>query len=266
MKSNKRDLNINFWSYPEETMHYLEKGAFNLEITNITHSQIEIKKITVILNTEEGLVQHKLNYKGPKISIKPKHIHPRFEIPFLADLSLSEQTNTSKLEIVYQKKGSDIIKNEFPTSHYLILRHRPVDQHFFVSHKDPEDTKIAQRLDKYLQKIGFKGFVAEIEKRPGANIWENKIYPGIDTCTALIVLWTDNARRNSRNILKEMKYATKKKKKIILIPQQGIKLPKSFPEYIEFEQISKFIDKNLIDVVKHIDFTNREGLYFEEDT
>jgi len=264
MKKNKDDLNVKFWSYPEEMIHYLDKGIFNLEITNNCSSQIEIKKITVKLNTEEGFGAYKIHFKGPKITIKPRQISSRIEIPFSADLSLTEHTNASGLEITYQKKDKQV-KTEYPTYHYLLLKPiRPVKEHFFISHKDPEDTDIAKKFDRYLQKIGFKGFIAEIEKRPGTDIWKNKIFPGIDTCIALIVLWTENAKKLPQNILKEMKHAKKQKKKIILISQKGINLPKSFPKYTEFIEIEKFSENVFSSTVQFIEETYKNGLYSEE--
>ena len=61
---------------------------------------------------------------------------------------------------------------------YIIInpKHSP-EKHFFLSHKDPENTFIASRLDHYLKKIGFIGYVAENDPKPGLDIWTEKIFP-----------------------------------------------------------------------------------------
>lgn len=257
-----QDLSIKYWSYPEEKIHYLDKGVINIEITNNTKSTIIIEKIKVKLNTEENLSVYHPKYSGPKFSIKSHNVHPSIAIPFIAKLTLKEGTNAYTVEITYTK-NSKRTTVEDPTFQYLLLRPiRPANDHFFISHKDPDDTPVAEKMDQYLQKIGFKGFLAEIEKRPGFDIWKNKIFPGIDICVALIVLWTSNAKKNLKNILKEMKYAKKMKKKIILICQDGVSLPKAFPKYTEFVALPKnFKEKDLIDVVESIENAYRTGLY-----
>lgn len=262
--NNNQDLSIKCWSYPEEKIHYLDKGVINIEITNNTRSTIIIEKIKVKLNTEENLSVYCPKYSGPKFSIKSHNVHSRIEIPFIAKLALKEATNTYKVEIT-STKNSKKTTVEYPTFQYLVLRPiRPVNGHFFISHKDPDDTPIAEKMDQYLQKIGFKGFLAEIEKRPGLDIWKNKIFPGINICIALIALWTNNAKKNSKNILREMKHAKKMKKKIILICQDGVVLPKAFPKYTEFVTLpKKFKEKDLIDVVESIENAYRTGLYHQ---
>ena len=102
MKS-KQDFSVKCWSYPEEKIHYLDKGVVNIEITNNANSLIEIKKIILKFKTEEGLEPYNPNYSGPKVSIKPHHVHSRLEIPFIAELTLTEQTNSYTLEVAYTK-------------------------------------------------------------------------------------------------------------------------------------------------------------------
>lgn len=257
------DLSAKCWSYPEENFHYLEKGTINIELTNHSKSKIQIQKIVLKFNTEENFKDYKISYSGVEINIDPKKVHTRIEIPFRPELSLREETNTYQLIIKYKKDNSESIVSTIPTYHYIILRPSfPQIEYFFISHKDPDDTENCKKFVHFLEKIGFKGFMAEIEKRPGIDIWKNKIYPGIDSCLALIIIWTNNAKKNPKSILKEIKYAKKKKKKIILICQKGITLPKKFPKYTEFLTIpKKFSVQDLAETVETIYETYRNGLY-----
>jgi hypothetical protein len=139
---------------------------------------------------------------------------------------------------------------------------RPVERFFFVSHKDPQDSRLAVKLNHYLMKIGFKGYLAEEEKRPGLDIWQDKIIPAIGGCIALIVLWTSNAAIDSANMLREIEYAQKIGKKLIPLLEEGVSLPKVLPKEREFVRIPhNMSETDFIDVVSSIEHTYRTGGY-----
>lgn len=258
--SSKLSL-VNCWSNPSLHITYLDEGSIYAEFRNNSDDTIEIDKIICQFQTEEGLKPYQC-FATQRISIKPRNIS-KIQIPFVADLSLTADTNSYSLVVECRYAGnSDMITLNPPT--YLIIQPvRPPEKHFFVSHKDPEDTQLASKLNNYLMKIGFKGYLAEKERRPGLDIWQEKIMPAIDECVALIVLWTSNASVNPKNILREFDYAKDCAKKPILLVEQGVDLPDSFPQdFIEYVRTpGKVTEVDLIDLVRSIEHVYTTGGY-----
>jgi hypothetical protein len=58
------------------------------------------------------------------------------------------------------------------------------------SHKDPQDAKSSVRLQTFLFKLGFNGYLAEYTKSPGVDLWKEKIIPAIENSLGTIVLFT----------------------------------------------------------------------------
>lgn len=249
--SSKLSL-VNCWSNPSLHITYLDEGSIYAEFKNNSDDTIEVDRVICQFQTEEGLKPYQC-FVNPRISIKPRNIS-KIQIPFAADLSLTAGTNSYSLVVEYRYAGySDMITLNPPSKYLIIQPVRPPEKHFFVSHKDPEDTQLASKLDHYLMKIGFKGYLAEKERRPGLDIWQEKIMPAIDECVALIVLWTSNAKVKPTNILKEFDYAKDCAKKPILLVEQGVDLPDPFPQDIEFVRTpGKITEVDLIDLVKSI--------------
>jgi len=239
-----------WWSFPELYISYLEKGVIHAEFKNKSDSVIEIKKISC---------QFKSNSLEPyspsintSVSIQPNNLE-RIQIPFIGDLSLPEGTITYAIIVSYKKEGSSksiTIKYDTPTRSIIVKPVRQTSKYFFISHKDPEDSKLATKLDFYLRKLGFDGYVAENDKRPGLDFWDDKIFPAIDYCLALIVIWTLNATKDHKNIFLEVKYAKKKDKIIISLTEKDVSIPRLFVNSKERTQIS--LDTIDIDLIKFV--------------
>jgi hypothetical protein len=241
---------------------YLEEGYIQVELKNNSGQTIEIRNVLCRFRTEEGLERYEPS-TALMLSIKPHNLSPRIQIPFAAKLSLTEATNSYSVVVKYRKlRSSKFLTVTFPSKYMIIDPVRPVERFLFVSHKDPQDSGLAAKLNHYLMKIGFKGYLAEEEKRPGLDIWLDKIIPAIGECIALIVIWTSNAAIDSANMLREIEYAQKIDKKLIFLLEEGVSLPKILPKDKEFVRIPhNMSEADFVDVVSSIEHTYRTGGY-----
>jgi len=267
--SAKQELSITgCWIDPHSNITYLEKAEFRVEIKNDSKHTLEIIKISCRFEAENDLPPHIFS-REPMISIKPGNISSLIKIPFTVDLSLREATNYSLLEITYRyAKSVDLITATFgyPDTRYLIIKsvHSP-EKHFFISHKDPVQTQLGTKLDYHLIKIGFRGYLAENDKSPGLDIWNDKIIPNIDGCVALVVLWTAEATKDSKRILREVKRAKRQKKKIIVLAEKDVKIHKIFKGTKEYYRVAegKVKEIDLIELVEHIEKLYRSGAFLK---
>jgi len=252
----------NCWSIPKENIAFLDEGLIFVELKNNSTSTIKIKKIRIRFQAEEGFLPFEISEKTP-IELKPKNI-VKVEFPFIAELQLKHYTNTYSILVNFEQKNikNSITFTNTPSNYIVIHSIRPIKKKIFISHKDPDDTLLGEKLNLLLAKIGFKGYLAENDRRPGLNIWKDKIYPTINESTAVIVLWTPNAFKNPGRILREVKYAKKKQKTIILLTEKGIKIPRTFPRKKEYVRIKgKIMDRDLIELVIDIEKTYKIGGY-----
>lgn len=253
------------WMEPHSNITYLEKGYILAEFKNNSKHVIEIIKIQCHFQAENGLAPT-ISTISPMVSIKPRNLSPLIKIPFVVDLFLTRGTNYATIKVTYRRinvNESVTVKFENPDTRYLIISpvHSP-EKHFFISHNDPEQTALATKLDQDLIKIGFMGYVAENDKRPGLDIWYDKIIPKIDDCVALIVLWTSDAKKDSKQILREARHAKMKKKKIITLVEKDVSLHSLFKGTKEYVRTSgKIKESDLIDLIVHIEKTYRAGGY-----
>ena len=246
-----------FWIEPRSYVSYLDRDLYVCtEFRNASEHILEINKITCSFHVEESLPRHTVCIE-PHTSIRPGNRSPILKIPLAIDLSLSGGTNIPVLEAEYTIDKSTPKKAHFghpDTKHVIINPKRSPEKHFFLSHKDPEDTDLASRLDRHLTKIGFIGYMAENYPRPGLDIWNEKIFPVIDDSVGMIVLWTQNSAKTPKAILREIRYAKKKEKIIIPLVEKGTDIPddlKGTKEYVN--TTGDITDLDLVKLVKSID-------------
>ena len=260
----KSDLSITgCWIEPHSDLSYMDDAFLKIEFKNESDVPIDIEKVTCSFQTEKGLSPLKFSLE-PMITVLGGHISQIVRISFFVDLKLHFATNYALIEAEYRKnhsKESHTISFDFPESRYVIIHniHSP-EKHFLISHKDPENTNISEKLDLYLKKIGFAGYVAENDPSPGLDIWEEKVIPAINTCSALIVLWTNDAIKNPSNIFREMNYAKKQNKRIITLSEK-IELPEIFQGTNEYTTVDEIDDENLIQLVDNIYKNYRKGIF-----
>ncbi len=124
-------------------------------------------------------------------------------------------------------------------------------------------TQLGARLDHHLIKIGFRGYLAENDKSPGLDIWNDKIIPNINVCVALVVLWTVEAVKDSKRILREVKRAKRQKKKIIVLAEKDVKIHKLFKGTKEYCRVvkGKIEESDLIELVQYVERMYRDGAF-----
>lgn len=247
-----------FWIRPHSYVTYLDELVVITKFKNNSDQIIEIDTVTCSFEPEDSLPTCSSS-ASPMISLMPNHRSSLVKIPFVVDLKLREFTNNPTLEVTYSvnKSSTKTLKFCTPYTRCIIINPmHPPEKHFFLSHKDPKDTLIATRLNHHLIKIGFIGYVAEDNPRPGFDIWDEKISPSIDTCVGIIVLWTSDAAADPQRIIREVKYAKKKGKRVILLAEKNVDIPDLFQgtkEYLTTEsKISNIELVKLVEVIEKI--------------
>jgi hypothetical protein len=258
MSSNQDISIIGCWIEPHSNITYLEKSQFKVELQNNSNNIIEIVEIKCQFQAEDGLSPKDFTLK-PMMPIQPRNLE-FFRIPFDVNLSLRQGTNYSVLMVKYRHKGEIKEKSltfTYPDTTYIIIgpKHSPEKQ-FFISHKDPQQTTIATKLDDCLIKIGYRGYVAENDKRPGTDLWEEKIIPSINNCVNLIVLWTSDAAKDPEQIIKEVKHTKTKNKRIIVLREKDVPLHEIFKGTVEYAVAQSKIDES--EIVKLVEYIEKE--------
>lgn len=251
---------------PKSELSYFDEGNVNAEFRNNLSSSIIVEDVVCRFQTEEGLVPYEA-HAVKKVRVESNH-RVTIQIPFIVELCLTRGTNVYSLSVSYRR--SEFGKIFTFLMHSLSVQNSVIiypsgqwDKCFFISHKIPEDTTLATRLDHYLQKIGFKGFLAEANLRPGLDIWSEKIMPTIknDDCIGLIALWDSKAVAGPDAMIRELRYAQDCGKKQLLLVERDLSLPKVFRKRKEYQRsLGVTITENdLLRLVKSIDQTYRNG-------
>jgi hypothetical protein len=241
---------------------YLEDGYVYVLIRNNSGSEITLEKFAISLRTEEGLKPYE-SVSERTVTIKPGHACIPIPISFKADLSLTYGSNCYSIKLFYKRYGSQVLHTcSFPDAGYIVIDRWGQGTAVFVSHKDPENTAMAKMLcERYMPKVGFKGYIAEGEALLGLDFLKRKIFPKIDESKVVVVLWTEEAV-NSETIAKEIVYAKEKGKQIIVL-KEDIDLPSALfnqnEEYLPAN--GKITDEDLVELVKWMEYTLRTDGY-----
>lgn len=265
--SKKPDLSLeSCWVTPEKPLSFLDEGWINLELRNNSDSNLFLEDVECTFQSEEGFDPYKVHSLEKKI-IRPG-CRTNVKISFCAELHVKEFTNTFSLRAFYRYKDCEplIIQSldGFSVINSIIIYSVRRAKYFFVSHKIPEDSTLASRLNHYLKKVGFEGFLAEADPRPGLDIWTGKIIPAIRNpdCLGLIVLWGSNAVKDPKAILRELKYGRDLDKTLIVVKQKRVEVPNSFPRKTkEYQQTigQAIAETDLVDLVRSINKMYSEG-------
>lgn len=243
---------IGSWVLPND-LTYMddEKHLVHVEIKNNTDDIVQITRAVCSFETEDGHSEHEYATSQP-YTIPPGKIRV-MRITFQVGLTMKESTNCPSIRVEYVSGGATHVSTfDKPISCYAIIRPIPKHiQYFFISHKDPMDTKIAKSFDHYLKKIGFSGYIAEDNRQPGLDLWREKIQPSIENCSGLIVIWTAEAIKEPTAILREIKYAQEKNKRIMLLTDKGLDIPDILQKDNEYDCAEDTISEH--DVVKMVD-------------
>ncbi len=265
MKTKNNDLVLESWkSSPKLLAAFLDTGTIFAEFRNNSQNTIKIHEISCQFTSEDGLKPSKFT-NDKLIYLEPKNARVvTIDVKF--GLELKKGTNIYLIFVKFKFDRSSKMKEQTFERHdqnLIITTKRDSDDEFFISHKDPQDTSIAKKLKFYLEKSGFKGFVAEEDTRPGIELWGAKILPSINQCKALIVIWTINSQKDSKAIKREIQYAKKKGKIIILIIEGNLTVPKFISSKKEYSRFPKITDESLIEIVVNINRRYESGDYEE---
>ncbi len=230
------------WSSPETSALFLGLCEIYVQIRNKSNHPIQIQKIECHFQCEEDVEPCTPDYT-PHLTLKPGEISSPIPITFNADLVLKMYTNSYVIIIQYRNDDIKILKHD-PRKFIIFKPRGPHEKLFFISHKDHEDTEISRWLAQFLQKLGFIGYMSEDDRRPGINLWKEKISNAIKTSVAVIILWTSRAAKNPDNIYREIEIANSFGKRLILSPEQGVTVPDNFSKDIEYYQFEKPISKS----------------------
>lgn len=262
MNERKEIAMENSWTIPDTYLSYLDKGFVKVQIRNTSGYDINILKVYCSFQTDNGTEPY-IRFVEPKIRVKPRNLSQTITFDFIADLSLREYSNQYELTVEYNSENNkEVRKESFPGKTIIINKMGNRDKFFVVSHKDPEDTELAKKVQFYLERLGFGCFVAESERRPGLDFWNDKIIPRIEKCFGLIVLWTNEASKEPANILKEIELSIKHGRKVILLGERDIDPPDILEQNIEYFPFqSPIIQRDLIGYVQSVYETYAAGGY-----
>jgi hypothetical protein len=243
-------------AYP--TYLYLERGLISVEIRNLLHRRIIVEKLLCRFIEAKPKVTLVSDFRP--FPIESGHSGDASVI-FRVPISCPPQTNYCRLGLQYRELGRKTITiwpNSQTARPYIIVQNIPKRREFFfISHKSKENTLLARSLKLFLDRVGFGGYIAEDEEKPGLmNYWSDKIYPAIKTSTAVVVLWTKIAQKHCRNIMREVEYAKKpdvSRERYVLASfgtSPNPVSPKDSKEYVRFDESNS--DSRMIQLVKII--------------
>ncbi|MGC8516190.1 MAG: hypothetical protein ACP5OC_08690, partial [Thermoplasmata archaeon] len=174
---------------------FLEEAILQIEIKNSGKKDISVEEVEVRFQTEGDFPQYTV--KAKSMFLLKREQRELVSLSFIADLSMLEGTNVYTIWTTYKVSGNKTsVKCESQCQSLMeypvIYPTRKTDKYFFISHKIPENTPLAEALSKYINKVGFEAFLAEHNLTPGLNLWEDKIKPAIrnSACLGAIILWT----------------------------------------------------------------------------
>lgn len=261
--SEQQDIRlIGLWIISDGPTTFLngQKHWVHAEFKNNTKDTIVITQVKCSFQTEDGHPRYTKTILQP-YTVLPGEIKTIF-IPFQINLTMKAHTNRPSIEVEY--KAGDLKKATIFDMHngYVIVRNIPNHhRYFFISHKDPENTEIAQKLDHYLQKIGFNGYVAEKNRQPGLKLWEEKILPAIERCMGLIIIWTAEGAQSDA-IRRELDYAHEKNKIIIIIAEKVQSIPDDFQKTTEYVLVDGQIhESDLVKLAENIHQMYQRGIF-----
>ena len=243
---------------------YMNTRLIHIELRNGSDDEIIVKSISCKFEMEDGL---NFPIKQPQIISLPAGHRTQQTIQFEVGLELTPGSNVPSVEVecLMGHMKPKTITFPHPVGS-IVIENIPHRSSFFISHKTSEDTKLAQRLGHYLEKIGFGGYNAEIDRRPGQDLWDEKFFPAIDGCVGLIVLWTAEAEKHPESIKKEILYANEKNKRIMPVVEKGTNPPDVLTKNREYFEVDTNVSEHdLVRLVRSIyNLYMKDELYSDE--
>jgi hypothetical protein len=214
---------------------YTESCNIYAQVWNRADKPILIEKVECIFECEADVPPFTPSVT-PFLDLEAGHLSsPPMRVHFDVGLALCKYTNRYTIRIHYKKEGVSQT-SEYVSGRSLIIEPlSPADRHFFISHKDPENTERGSHLSDFLNKLGFRGYLSELDHSPGLDLWREKIPQAIESSIALIVLWTSHESNSPHSVIREIEIANLLGKRIILARESGISVPEAlFNRDIEY--------------------------------
>ncbi len=256
------DLTIQaIWSSPEVYVLFLELCQIYVQVRNNLDRPVQIEKIECFFQCEDD-VEPFIPIITPYLTVAPHHHSDKFRLEFKADLALKSGTNTYSI-VIHYRDNNVVKKIEYNPHKFIILQPSgPNEKLFFISHKDREDTGVGRKLAHFLGKLGFKGYLSENDRKPGVDLWKEKIPSAIQSSIAMIILWTTSAAKNPENIYREIDIAKSCGKPLIMAREKDVAVPSDFPEDIEYYPVQSPVSTSeLKNLACDIENTYRCGGY-----
>lgn len=239
---------------------FLNRCCVYVQLRNRLDRPTRIEKVECHFTLDQGMGSY-IPVAGHSQTLDPGQLSDPIAINFEADLSLTAYTNAYRLAIEYNDGAKKRIEHD-PRKYLVFTPLGPCDQLLFISHMDPEDTRLGRHLVHFLKKIGFNGYLSEDDRRPGSDLWGDKIPKAIKDSLAVIFLWTRQAAGKPDNLLRELHLANAAKRAIVVAIEPDIPLPPTFSKEREYYRFNRAVNiRELKDFVRYIDRSYRQGDY-----
>jgi hypothetical protein len=211
---------------PADT-HYYEPHTLQYTITNISGSHLLIESLTLQfepdMETAPNYVDHACGFRLKRRESKTVAIEvtptPHYR----------EHTNQIRIRLKYRLERdsggrlSDVMV-ETHIGFYLIIRTPPPKLgSVFISFKQPEDLKLANILERYATRAGFKAHVYVRAASLGAHQWD-EIEQLIASCHTIFIIWAQRTDWGE-GVEREMHIGRRRKLREVLIIDQGVEVP-----------------------------------------
>lgn len=231
---------------------YLKETFVPVGVTNKTDNDIVVESIIIKFSTspesdkkDDGIIR----YDCPGEILKPNG-HNYWKIKIVPNLFFEAYTNSYGVAVTYRKdeggkRGAPLTFHKpVGLGNYLIIGMPPPTYgKVFISYKDDEDLELAQLLLTLAQRAGFDAYIAPPHRKPGTDIWNDKIIPAIKSSDFAFIIWTDHAEKNPGGVEKEIKLCRKSEVEEVLLLLKGIDVPELYKsnkrkgkEYMRFNR------------------------------
>lgn len=249
------------WVHPTDlSIPFLSRCFVYIQLRNRLDRPARIEKVECHFTMDQGMGSY-IPVVGLSQTLDRGQLSDPIPINVDADLSFTAYTNAYRLAIEYDDGAKKRMELD-PRKYVVFTPLGPCDQLLFISHRDPEDTKLGRHLVNFLKKIGFNGYLSEDDRRPGSDLWGDKIPKAINDSLAVIFLWTRQAAGKPDNLLRELDLANAAKKPVLAAIEPDITLPPAFSREREYYRFNRAVNiRELKDFVRYIDRAYRQGDY-----
>lgn len=216
--------------------HYFERTQINIKVTNTSGETVLIERITLQFEADTGAAPNYEDfYPGRKLSPNESGL---IEVDVTPVPLYLEYTNQFKIALVGHVESAGRLGNSFSERHagfYLIVNAPTLSlEEVFISFKQPEDQRLANILERYAKRAGFKPRLFMRNPQLGKDQWQ-EIETLIKQCHSVIIVW---ALRTDwgEGVEKEIELCRKHGCREILLIAEGVEPPKVYDSKIAYKR------------------------------